>query len=239
MSLQIETLESRHMAAGAFIEPTWVWSTIKSYRVFTADPLFNGITDIVSHVGEWGSARQNFENNGGSFDTRDGMQVRYSVPNEFEFHSGFSMLEPENAKCTNASWFEHNFDYDGYFVVTVNNTSQRGPNFHLTTEDVAIHAHYQHGLSSYHFKDEGKMQLEYIHECGEQADEQAVDLVFKFHYASDFNLDGIVDFSDFVILTEHYGEETWSPRAGNANLDNFINFDDFLILQSEFGKSTN
>lgn len=52
----------------------------------------------------------------------------------------------------------------------------------------------------------------------------------------DANLDGQVDFSDFLILSANFGkvDKTW--QQGNFDLDNRVQFFDFLLLSASFGE---
>lgn len=54
---------------------------------------------------------------------------------------------------------------------------------------------------------------------------------------ADFNLNGKVDFGDFLILAEHFGQPLVLFQEGDANHDFQVNFDDFLILQENFGRT--
>ena len=51
---------------------------------------------------------------------------------------------------------------------------------------------------------------------------------------ADFNNDGQVNFADFLILSNNFGEE---GMPGDANNDNVVNFADFLLLREQFGTS--
>ncbi|MDP9174241.1 MAG: hypothetical protein M3O30_10310 [Planctomycetota bacterium] len=57
-----------------------------------------------------------------------------------------------------------------------------------------------------------------------------------YAYAGDANLDGKVDFSDFVILSNHYGGTYTNWDQGNFNYDNTVDFSDFVILSNNFGQ---
>lgn len=52
---------------------------------------------------------------------------------------------------------------------------------------------------------------------------------------SDFNGDGAVSFSDFLILAENYGRLDAAAVEGDANGDATVDISDFLILRAEFG----
>jgi hypothetical protein len=57
----------------------------------------------------------------------------------------------------------------------------------------------------------------------------------KYTLLGDANLDGSVNFSDFSILQNHYGQAgDWS--SGDFNYDGTVNFDDFSILQNNYGE---
>jgi hypothetical protein len=51
----------------------------------------------------------------------------------------------------------------------------------------------------------------------------------------DVNLDGIVNFRDFMILTNNFGSATTSWRRGNFDGDAAVNFGDFVGLARSFG----
>ena len=54
--------------------------------------------------------------------------------------------------------------------------------------------------------------------------------------AGDANLDGAVDFNDFLSLSAYFREDgTWSD--GDFDLDGRIDFSDFLLLAANFGES--
>lgn len=54
--------------------------------------------------------------------------------------------------------------------------------------------------------------------------------------AGDINLDGDVEFADFLILADHFGEAgSWSH--GDLDCDGTVQFPDFLILAENFGNS--
>ncbi|MDP9173881.1 MAG: hypothetical protein M3O30_08450 [Planctomycetota bacterium] len=53
--------------------------------------------------------------------------------------------------------------------------------------------------------------------------------------AGDANVDGKVDFSDFVILSNHYGGTFTNWDQGNFNYDTTVDFSDFVILSNNFG----
>jgi hypothetical protein len=60
-----------------------------------------------------------------------------------------------------------------------------------------------------------------------------VESVFQTR-AGDTNLDGRVDFNDFLRLASSFGKvASWT--FGNSNVDTLVDFDDFLILASNFG----
>ena len=50
----------------------------------------------------------------------------------------------------------------------------------------------------------------------------------------DTNLDGRVDFTDFLVLADGFGKESgWA--GGNFDLNGRIDFGDFLLLADNFG----
>ena len=51
----------------------------------------------------------------------------------------------------------------------------------------------------------------------------------------DANLDGKVDFPDFLALSEAFGQETGLWSRGDFDMDNRVDFPDFLILSQNFG----
>jgi subtilisin-like proprotein convertase family protein len=54
----------------------------------------------------------------------------------------------------------------------------------------------------------------------------------------DANEDGTVNFADFVVLANNFGNETaWGPAAGDFNADGLVNFADFVVLANNFGQS--
>ena len=54
---------------------------------------------------------------------------------------------------------------------------------------------------------------------------------------ADFNGDGTVDLSDFVILKDHFNLVGAKPEQGDADGDNDVDLDDFAILKDEFGET--
>ncbi|MGC4032165.1 MAG: PEP-CTERM sorting domain-containing protein [Tepidisphaeraceae bacterium] len=53
--------------------------------------------------------------------------------------------------------------------------------------------------------------------------------------AGDADLDGDVDFSDFLVLQANFGLAAANFKQGDFNFDGTTNFNDFLALQSNFG----
>ena len=53
----------------------------------------------------------------------------------------------------------------------------------------------------------------------------------------DFDLNLMVNFDDFVILTNSFGMAGTGWAMGNANIDDVTNFDDFVLLTNNFGMS--
>jgi autotransporter-associated beta strand protein len=58
-------------------------------------------------------------------------------------------------------------------------------------------------------------------------------------YYGDANLDGNVDFSDFLVLQTNYLAPNTRYDQGNFNYDNITDFSDFLALQTNYGQSVN
>lgn len=56
-------------------------------------------------------------------------------------------------------------------------------------------------------------------------------------FLGDVNLDGTVDFSDFLILSSMCGESDTSWTDGDLDCDGTVGFSDFLILSADYGKS--
>ena len=52
----------------------------------------------------------------------------------------------------------------------------------------------------------------------------------------DVNGDGLVDFSDFLILSGNFGKEDVAPDSGDLDGDRAVGFGDFLILSQNFGQ---
>lgn len=52
---------------------------------------------------------------------------------------------------------------------------------------------------------------------------------------SDSNLDGIVNFDDFVIVSNNFNQTGTEWVSGDFNLDSQTNFDDFVVLSNNFG----
>ena len=51
------------------------------------------------------------------------------------------------------------------------------------------------------------------------------------------NFDGEVQFSDFLILSDNFGQVDGSWSAGDFDSDGLVGFRDFVILSNNFGKS--
>jgi hypothetical protein len=54
--------------------------------------------------------------------------------------------------------------------------------------------------------------------------------------AGDANGDGTVNFADFVVLSNKYGQSLTGPANGDFNFDHTVNFADFVILSNQYGK---
>jgi hypothetical protein len=57
-------------------------------------------------------------------------------------------------------------------------------------------------------------------------------------YAGDANADGLVNFSDLLILGQHYGSQNASFATGDFNGDGVVDFKDLLILAQNYGAGT-
>lgn len=53
--------------------------------------------------------------------------------------------------------------------------------------------------------------------------------------AGDWNLDGAVDFEDFLQMSMHYGQQNAGWSQGDSNCDGVVGFEDFLTLSAHFG----
>jgi len=53
--------------------------------------------------------------------------------------------------------------------------------------------------------------------------------------ASDFDGNGVVDFGDFLLLSQHFGKDVYLHSSGDADCSGEVDFSDFLTLSSEFG----
>ncbi|MDB5327855.1 MAG: hypothetical protein JWM57_3424, partial [Phycisphaerales bacterium] len=53
----------------------------------------------------------------------------------------------------------------------------------------------------------------------------------------DANLDGAVDFNDFLVLQNNFSQAGTRFDQGNFNYDGQTDFNDFLVLQNNFGQS--
>ena len=57
----------------------------------------------------------------------------------------------------------------------------------------------------------------------------------KFTRYGDANLSGTVDFSDLLILAQHYGQTSATWDQGDFNYDGVVGFDDLLLLAQNYG----
>jgi hypothetical protein len=64
----------------------------------------------------------------------------------------------------------------------------------------------------------------------------AGDELVTYAYAGDANLDGKVDFNDFVALSTHFLQPDINWDHGNFNYDGVVDFNDFVILSTNFGQ---
>lgn len=53
----------------------------------------------------------------------------------------------------------------------------------------------------------------------------------------DINADGAVDFADFLVLSENFGNTAMSHEEGDLDCDGSVAFPDFLILSNNFGNA--
>jgi hypothetical protein len=53
----------------------------------------------------------------------------------------------------------------------------------------------------------------------------------------DANKDGLVNFSDYLLLSQNFGKLNTTWEQGNFNGDNTTNFSDYLLLSQNFGKT--
>jgi len=61
-------------------------------------------------------------------------------------------------------------------------------------------------------------------------------VLVKYTLTGDANLDGTVNFSDFSIVQNNFGQSSnWS--GGDFNYDGVTNFNDFSLLQNNYGQS--
>jgi hypothetical protein len=57
-----------------------------------------------------------------------------------------------------------------------------------------------------------------------------------YAYAGDGNLDGKVDFNDFVLISTHFLQPDINWDHGNYNYDGVVDFNDFVVLSTNFGE---
>ena len=62
----------------------------------------------------------------------------------------------------------------------------------------------------------------------------AVDLTLFGALPGDGNLDGIVNFNDFVIITDNFSISQPSWTQGDYNSDGVVNFEDFVVLSNHY-----
>ena len=60
-------------------------------------------------------------------------------------------------------------------------------------------------------------------------------VLVKFTRLGDLNLDGVVNFTDLLILAQHYGQPTSKWDQGDLNYDGTVNFADLLGLAQNYG----
>lgn len=68
-------------------------------------------------------------------------------------------------------------------------------------------------------------------------DDAASQVTIRLTLPGDANLDGAVNFNDFLILQNNFGAPSTRFDQGNFNYDGSTNFNDFLLLQNNFGQS--
>jgi autotransporter-associated beta strand protein len=59
--------------------------------------------------------------------------------------------------------------------------------------------------------------------------------LITYAYAGDANLDGKVDFNDFVAISTHFMQPDINWDHGNFNYDGVVDFNDFVVLSTNFG----
>ena len=69
------------------------------------------------------------------------------------------------------------------------------------------------------------------------ADDGLSTVTIRVTLAGDANLDGTVDFNDFLVLQNNFGQTGTRFDQGNFNYDGATDFNDFLALQNNFGQS--
>ncbi|MGC4030130.1 MAG: DUF3466 family protein [Tepidisphaeraceae bacterium] len=62
-------------------------------------------------------------------------------------------------------------------------------------------------------------------------------VTLRITLAGDADLDGNVDFNDFLVLQSKFGQANTRFDEANFNYDGFTDFNDFLALQANFGQS--
>ena len=53
----------------------------------------------------------------------------------------------------------------------------------------------------------------------------------------DFNLDGAINFRDFLTLSRNFSSEDVTYGGGDTNCDGTVRFSDYLILSANFGQT--
>ena len=66
-------------------------------------------------------------------------------------------------------------------------------------------------------------------------DEAMLETAYQYDMAPDPNGDGVVNFSDLLILAQHYGQTNANFLVGDFNGDNAVNFSDLLVLAQHYG----
>ena len=61
-------------------------------------------------------------------------------------------------------------------------------------------------------------------------------VVVEFALAGDANLDGLVNFSDLLLVAQDYGRTGQDWADGDFNYDGLVNFSDLLLVAQNYGK---
>ena len=70
------------------------------------------------------------------------------------------------------------------------------------------------------------------------ADDQGMlEEAYRYQMAPDPNGDGVVNFSDLLMLAQHYGQTNANFTQGDFNGDGTVNFSDLLMLAQHYGQT--